>query len=63
MAQESQVYVFAGTRKGAFIFKSDGNRSDWNIHGPHFPGWSVQHMKYDHSSACTESKMANCHRH
>jgi photosystem II stability/assembly factor-like uncharacterized protein len=50
MAQESQIFVFVGTRKGAFIFESDGNRKEWNIHGPHFPGWSVQHMKYDHRS-------------
>ena len=50
MAQETRIFVFAGTRKGAFIFESDGNRREWNIHGPHFPGWSVQHMKYDHRS-------------
>ncbi len=37
--------VLVGTRKGAFILTSDGNRKKWSIDGPHFGGWEVYHMK------------------
>jgi photosystem II stability/assembly factor-like uncharacterized protein len=50
MSEGSQLFVFAGTRKGAFIFQSDPGRQKWQVHGPHFPGWSILHMKYDHRS-------------
>jgi len=36
-AREVQLYV--GTRKGAFIFRSDRWRKSWKFDGPHFPGW------------------------
>jgi photosystem II stability/assembly factor-like uncharacterized protein len=41
----SGVRVLVGTRKGAFILTSDGNRETWQIDGPHFGGWEVYHMK------------------
>ena len=41
----SKVRVLVGTRKGAFILSSDGNRKDWQVSGPHFPGWEIYHMK------------------
>jgi photosystem II stability/assembly factor-like uncharacterized protein len=50
MSDNSRVLVFAGTRKGAFIFESNADRDNWKINGPHFAGWSLQHMKYDHRS-------------
>lgn len=40
----SGVRVLVGTRKGAFILTSDGKRKDWDIAGPHFPGWEVYHI-------------------
>jgi len=40
----SKVRVLAGTRKGAFIIESDGNRKDWKISEPHFGGWEIYHM-------------------
>ncbi len=43
----AQVHVFAGTRKGAFVFVADPERQSWRVEGPHFPGWGVQHMLYD----------------
>ncbi len=45
---QTRVQVLAGTRKGAFIFESDAARQEWRTSGPHFPGWSLTHMKYDH---------------
>jgi photosystem II stability/assembly factor-like uncharacterized protein len=39
------VRLLAGTRKGAFILSSDGNRDQWSIVGPHFPGWEIFHVK------------------
>jgi len=41
----SNVRVLVGTRKGAFVLTSDGNRADWDIQGPFFAGWEVYHVK------------------
>jgi len=41
----SKVRVLVGTRKGAFILTSDGERKDWEVSGPFFTGWEVYHMK------------------
>lgn len=41
----SSVRVLVGTRKGAFILTSDGERERWEINGPHFAGWEIYHMK------------------
>lgn len=34
----SGVRVLVGTRKGAFILRSDGQRKDWDVSGPFFGG-------------------------
>ena len=41
----ASVRVLAGTRKGAFVLTSDGNRKNWEIAGPHFAGWEIYHLK------------------
>jgi photosystem II stability/assembly factor-like uncharacterized protein len=41
----SNVRVLVGTRKGAFILTSDGKRDRWEVHGPHFAGWEMYHLK------------------
>jgi hypothetical protein len=41
----SKIRVLAGTRKGAFIMTSNGNRERWDISGPHFGGWEIYHLK------------------
>ena len=40
----SGVRVLVGTRKGAFTLTSDEKRRDWQVDGPHFPGWEVYHV-------------------
>ncbi len=40
----SGVRVLVGTRKGAFTLTSDGGRRDWEVSGPHFPGWEIYHV-------------------
>ncbi len=40
----SEVRVLVGTRKGAFILRSDENRKSWTVDGPHFPGWEIYHI-------------------
>jgi len=35
------VRVLVGTRKGAFVMTSDERREQWEIAGPHFPGWEL----------------------
>ena len=39
------VRVLVGTRKGAFILTSDGQREHWDVSGPHFGGWEIYHLK------------------
>jgi photosystem II stability/assembly factor-like uncharacterized protein len=41
----SGVRVLVGTRKGAFILTSDGKREQWQVSGPHFPGFELYHVK------------------
>ncbi len=41
----SKVRVLVGTRKGAFVLKSDAKRERWDISGPHFAGWEIYHLK------------------
>ncbi|HVU93517.1 MAG TPA: hypothetical protein VHC23_14885 [Jatrophihabitans sp.] len=40
----SGVRVLVGTRKGAFVLTSDEARREWQVDGPHFPGWEVYHL-------------------
>jgi photosystem II stability/assembly factor-like uncharacterized protein len=40
----SSVRVLVGTRKGAFVLRSDGRRKDWQVDGPFFPGWEIYHV-------------------
>jgi len=46
IAKSSTVAVWAGTRKGAFVFRSS-DRKKWNIEGPFFSGWEVNHVAQD----------------
>lgn len=39
------VRVLVGTRKGAFVLTADGSRRDWTVHGPHFSGSQIYHVK------------------
>jgi photosystem II stability/assembly factor-like uncharacterized protein len=39
------IRVLVGTRKGAFVLTSDGNRKKWTVDGPHFAGWEIYHAK------------------
>ena len=54
MPQPSQIDVqtgdnllLVGTMKGAFIFRSNSGRADWQEAGPFFPGRSVYALTYD----------------
>ncbi len=39
--------VLVGTIKGAFLFRSDGARRNWEVGGPYFPGRQVYALAYD----------------
>src|SRR6185436_20927709 len=41
------LLLLVGTMKGAFIARSDGSRSRWDIGGPYFPGSAVYATAYD----------------
>jgi photosystem II stability/assembly factor-like uncharacterized protein len=46
-AASGSVALLVGTRKGAFIFRSDRARRRWRLAGPHFFGHIVHHMVLD----------------
>lgn len=45
--QSGKLCLLVGTRKGGFVFTSDGTRREWKLSGPHLKGNEVYHMTYD----------------
>jgi hypothetical protein len=45
--RKAEVNVLLGTRKGAFILRSDVRRRAWKFKGPFLKGTSVFHMSFD----------------
>jgi photosystem II stability/assembly factor-like uncharacterized protein len=43
----SPVTLLIGTRKGAFIYRTDASRRNWQVDGPHFLGSIVNHVVVD----------------
>lgn len=41
------AHVLVGTRKGAWIYTSDEERTKWTVSAPMMPGWTVNHMAVD----------------
>lgn len=41
----SSVRILVGTKKGAFVLTSDGDRSRWQVSEPYFAGWEIYHLK------------------
>src|SRR4051812_28888031 len=42
-----KTLLLVGTRKGAWIYKSDVARKSWSVDGPHFLGHIVHHVVLD----------------
>ena len=40
-ATPRKLVLLIGTVKGAFLYRTDENRADWRLTGPHLPGWEV----------------------
>jgi photosystem II stability/assembly factor-like uncharacterized protein len=45
--RSGSVVLLVGTRKGAFILRSDHARERWELDGPHFLGHQVHHVVLD----------------
>lgn len=45
--REGDVLLLVGTTKGAFLFRSDARRGEWEMDGPHFPGEEVYGLAFD----------------
>jgi len=41
----STIRLLVGTRKGALVLTSDGERRRWDVSNLHFGGWEVYHLK------------------
>ena len=46
-ANAGDIILMVGTRKGAFLLRSDKSRRTWSVSGPHHAGSDVFHMAYD----------------
>src|ERR1700755_267709 len=46
-ASSGHTLLLVGTMKGAFIYRSNRDRSSWEMSGPHFPGEAVYALSYD----------------
>ncbi|MCL4747981.1 MAG: glycoside hydrolase, partial [Burkholderiaceae bacterium] len=45
--QRDDTMLLVGTRKGAWLFRSDAARRAWRVDGPHFLGHVVNHLVLD----------------
>ncbi|MFQ5520479.1 MAG: hypothetical protein ACE5FK_03700, partial [Candidatus Methylomirabilia bacterium] len=45
--KDGDILLLVGTVKGAFLLRSTGARSRWDLGGPYFAGHSVYAMAYD----------------
>ena len=45
--REGDVVLLVGTAKGAFVFRSDQKREQWEMAGPFLPGHKVYSLAYD----------------
>ncbi|MDE2301514.1 MAG: hypothetical protein KGK11_03035, partial [Sphingomonadales bacterium] len=43
----SDLALFVGTRKGAWIYRGDAARRSWRTDGPHFLGHVIHHLVLD----------------
>jgi len=43
----TQVLVLAGTKKGGFVYRSNGDRTKWELSEPILPGWTFFHLSGD----------------
>ncbi|HEX2478600.1 MAG TPA: hypothetical protein VHK45_04930, partial [Geminicoccaceae bacterium] len=43
----TKVLILLGTKKGALILESDGDRRSWQLRGPFCETWPMQHVVAD----------------
>jgi photosystem II stability/assembly factor-like uncharacterized protein len=43
----TKTMLLVGTRKGAFLLESDGDRQKWAVRGPYCESWPVYHVVHD----------------
>src|SRR5262245_57978369 len=46
-ARPTRIVVLVATRKGAWLYTSDGARKTWRADGPHFLGHIINHVVLD----------------
>ena len=46
-AKSGDVLLLVGTTKGAFLFKSNADRTEWITGGPYFPGRAIYALIHD----------------
>ena len=56
-----KMVLLVGTRKGAFVFTSDGSRRAWKSAGPYLKGNEIYHLAYDRRNGRTLAAVNSGH--
>lgn len=59
--RDGKMVLLVGTRKGAFIFTSDGARKRWKLSGPHLKGNEIYNMAYDRRNGTVLASVSSGH--
>lgn len=59
--KSDKIALMVGTRKGAFVFTSDGTRKAWKLSGPYLKGNDIYHMAYDRRSGRMLASLSSGH--
>jgi photosystem II stability/assembly factor-like uncharacterized protein len=54
-----KIYILVGTKKGAFIFESDGERKSWSAAGPFCEAWPINHVIGDRETGAVYAAGGN----
>jgi len=59
--EDGGICLLVGTKKGVFVYTSDGNRKKWKATGPHLKGNSIYHAAYDRRNHSILASMNSDH--
>ena len=56
----ARVLVLVGTKKGAFIVESDGERRQWTLRGPYCSHWPIHHLAANPATGAIQPDIRDC---
>ena len=58
---QGDVLLLVGTMKGAFVVRSDAERREWRVDGPHFRGETVYSLAFDQRGRLYATEVSGKH--